>query len=120
MAAELFISEAHGVQLHLDAASESGYKGVAIRKNRYSAGISIGGRRYKKLGCFGSAAEAALAYARALAQHPGVKRCRTTVETISDAEVQQIAEAEALSLEHSSVARSALSPTHNRRVSTGG
>ena len=60
------VTEAEGVQLHLSAASATGYRGVSRNGHRFESTIWIGGRRCY-VGTFGTAVEAALAYARAVA-----------------------------------------------------
>ena len=69
------VQEAEGVQLHLSASSNSGYKGVLYSPKAYGAAkpyyatIMIGGKP-RSLGYYSESVEAALAYAKAAASPP--------------------------------------------------
>ena len=69
-------TEAEGLRLHLSSSSSSGYKGVGkLHSGRYQAHRTVDGR-VDYLGLFGTAVEAAVAYARAVgeAQPAGAAR----------------------------------------------
>ena len=73
-------TEAEGLRLHLSSSSSSGYKGVNKQASgRFEAKHRVGGK-VVYLGTFGTAVEAAVAYARAFgeaaAQSKGTKRPR--------------------------------------------
>ncbi|EOD16372.1 hypothetical protein EMIHUDRAFT_451545 [Emiliania huxleyi CCMP1516] len=60
------VAEAEGLRLHLSSISSTGYRGVSHPSSgRFQARHNLGGKDVS-LGCFGSAVEAAVAYARAL------------------------------------------------------
>jgi len=65
------VAEAEGLRLHLSIGSNTGYKGVRkdSRSGRFKAEQRTGGR-YTSLGKFGTAVEAAAAYARAVGEGP--------------------------------------------------
>ena len=63
-------AEAQGVRLHLSSSSSTGYKCVKERSTgRFEAKHSVGGKKVY-LGTFGTAVEAAVAYARAAGEAP--------------------------------------------------
>ena len=60
------VAEAEGMRLHLSRNSSTGYRGVSKSHNRFIAQYTVNGRRNKLAGSFGTAVEAAVAYARAI------------------------------------------------------
>ena len=60
------VAEAEGMRLHLSRNSSTGYRGVSKKRNRFIAQYTVDGRRNKLAGSFGTAVEAAVAYARAI------------------------------------------------------
>ncbi|EOD08643.1 hypothetical protein EMIHUDRAFT_217386 [Emiliania huxleyi CCMP1516] len=60
-------TEAEGLRLHLSSTSATGYKGVSRDEGRFRAIREVDGRRVS-LGCFATAVEAAVAYARPVQQ----------------------------------------------------
>ncbi|EOD15343.1 hypothetical protein EMIHUDRAFT_211503 [Emiliania huxleyi CCMP1516] len=60
-------TEAEGLRLHLSSRGATGYKGVSKHKGRFRAIHEVDGRRVS-LGCFATAVEAAVAYARPVQQ----------------------------------------------------
>ena len=62
------VAEAEGLRLHLSSNS-TGYRGVYKVNGRFQA-VQMGGKKVS-LGCFGTAVEAAVAYARAQAGRAG-------------------------------------------------
>ena len=60
------VKEAEGVKLHLYRRGSTGYLGVRLDKGRYRAALSSGGKRIH-IGNYGTAVEAAVAYAKYVA-----------------------------------------------------
>ena len=65
------VAEAEGLRLHLSSNSATGYKGVHEQSGRFQAKHKVD-RRNQSLGFFGTAVEAAVAYARAVGAPPAV------------------------------------------------
>ena len=60
------VAEAEGMRLHLSRNSSTGYRGVSKSHNRFIVQYTVNGRHNKLAGSFGTAVEAAVAYARAI------------------------------------------------------
>ena len=61
------VAEAEGLRLHLSSNNSTGYRGVCKVKGRFVAADQKGGKKVS-FGCFGTAVEAAVAYARAVGE----------------------------------------------------
>jgi len=73
------VRESHeGVKLHLSSRSPTGYRGVRKERLRYRAEVWSRGK-HRNLGTFGSAVDAAVAYARAAAEKPAADEASVTV-----------------------------------------
>ena len=64
------VAEAEGLRLHLSSNSATGYKGVIKNGSRFQPLPWVDGKK-AYLGTFGTAVEAAVAYARAVGEAPG-------------------------------------------------
>ena len=60
------VKEIDGVKLHLSLRSSTGYRGVAPDRGRFKAEIKSGRERIY-IGCYGTAVEAAVEYAKHVA-----------------------------------------------------
>ena len=60
------VAEAEGMRLHLSRNSSTGYRGVSKKRNHFIVQYTVDGSRNKLAGSFGTAVEAAVAYARAI------------------------------------------------------
>ena len=77
------VRESHeGVKLHLSSRSPTGYRGVRKERLRYRAEVWSRGK-HRNLGTFGSAVDAAVAYARAAAEKPAADEASVTVAATS-------------------------------------
>ena len=65
-AEEAIVTEAEGLRLHLSPNSATGYLGVYLERGKFCAQTKVGGQGARRifLGTFGTAVEAAVAYAR--------------------------------------------------------
>ena len=73
------VRESHeGLKLHLRSRSPTGYRGVRKERLRYRAEVWSRGK-HRNLGTFGSAVDAAVAYARAAAEKPAADEASVTV-----------------------------------------
>ncbi|EOD17984.1 hypothetical protein EMIHUDRAFT_195991 [Emiliania huxleyi CCMP1516] len=65
---EALVAEAEGLRLHLSSSNNTGYRGVHEYSGRFQARHSLAGKE-ACLGTFGTAVEAAVAYARAVGEY---------------------------------------------------
>ncbi|EOD27849.1 hypothetical protein EMIHUDRAFT_204848 [Emiliania huxleyi CCMP1516] len=99
---EPLVAEAEGLRLHLSSSSATGYKGVSIERgvygSRFQARHTVDGRQVR-FGSFGTAMEAAVAYARAVGEYTPALAAEPAAVA---AEAEVVAEAEGLRLHLSS------------------
>lgn len=72
------VEESEGIKLFLSSRSPTGYRGVRKERLRYRAEVWSRGK-HRNLGTFGSAVDAAVAYARAAAEKPAADEASVTV-----------------------------------------
>ncbi|EOD18258.1 hypothetical protein EMIHUDRAFT_349937, partial [Emiliania huxleyi CCMP1516] len=97
---EALVAEAEGLRLHLSRTNSTGYKGV---KRLYNGRFQAEHGRHDYIGCFGSAVEAAVAYARAVGEYQPPTVAAEAAEGRAEAEAAAVvAEAEGVRLHLSS------------------